>query len=165
MATGVIDTPASAAKTVAASPWTICLRFGLIDGQRSSAHVGPVERRDGLVGFTGIAHFDKPETTGAARLPVGHETYFFHRALCLKQAAQVGFGCAVGQVSNVQVLHRNSSFSKSSRLVALGVCFDGRPSESRGRSGKARIAWVRASDLERTAEIRRDASRMPQLCG
>src|SRR5215468_3198266 len=104
---------------------------------------------------------DEPEPTRAARIPIGHECDLFHRAMCLEDISQLRFGCAVGQIPNAKVLHRNSSLSKSSRLVGVAVGFDGRPSESRGGAG-ARIAWVRAMDAERTAEIRREASRIPQ---
>jgi hypothetical protein len=51
---------------------------------------------------------------------------------------------------------------KSSRLVDVRVGLDGRPSECRGGAGRARIAWVRAMEAERTAEIRLEASKMPQ---
>ena len=81
--------------------------------------------------------------------------------MCFKQISQLGFGCAVGQIPNIKVLHRNSSFVKSSKLVGVAVGFAARPSESRGGGGMARIALLRAMDAERTAEIRREASRMP----
>src|SRR5215469_5642670 len=84
--------------------------------------------------------------------------------MCLEDVSQLRFGCAVGQIPNVKVLHCNSSFSESSRLVGVAVDFDGRPSESRGGAGRARIAWVRAMEAERTAEIRLEASKMPQRC-
>jgi hypothetical protein len=139
----VAPTAASATKTLAAAattPGPIGLWFGLVDGQRSSAQVGSVEGRDSFIGFTGIAHFDKPETTGAPRIPIGYECDFFDRAMCFEDTSQIRFSCTVGQVSNVQVLHRNSSLNKSSRLVGARFRFDARLSESRGGVGKARKA-------------------------
>jgi hypothetical protein len=126
-------TAASAAKPTTAAATTstartICFRFGLVDGQGSSAQIGPVERRNRFVSLAGIGHFDESETAGAARIPVGHESNFLHRAMGLEQISQLGFGGAVGEVSNVQVLHRNSSLNKSSKLVGVGIRFDGRPS-------------------------------------
>lgn len=44
----------------------------------------------------------------------------------------------------------------------MELCFDGRPSESRAGAGRLRMAWVRATDAERTAEIRSEASMIPQ---
>jgi hypothetical protein len=158
----VAGTSASAGKTMASAPGTVGLGFGLVDGQRSSAQISPIERRDRLVGFTGIGHFDEPETTGAARIPIGHEDDLFDRAMCLEDISLLRFGCVVGQIPNVKVFHRNSSLSKSSKLAGVAVGFEGRPSESRGGAGSARIGWVRAIDAARTAEIRLEAFRRPQ---
>src|SRR5215470_6829832 len=58
----VAPAAASTAKTMASAPGTFRLRFGLVDGQRPSAQICAVERRDSLVGFTGIGHFHEPET-------------------------------------------------------------------------------------------------------
>jgi hypothetical protein len=104
---------ASTAKTMASAPRTFGLRFGLVDGQGSSAEIRPIESRDSLVGFTGIGHFHEPEPTRASSIPVGHERDLFDRTVRLKEISQFGFGCAVGQIPNIKVLHRNSSFSKS----------------------------------------------------
>jgi hypothetical protein len=60
--------------------------------------------------------------------------------MCLEDISQLHFGCVVGQISNVKVLHRNSSLSKSSKLVGVAGGFVGRLSESRGGAGIARIA-------------------------
>jgi len=50
----------------------IGLRLCFIDGQRSSAQIGPVERRNCFIGFSSVGHFDKTETTGLAGFPVRH---------------------------------------------------------------------------------------------
>lgn len=71
-----------------------------------------------FVGFTGIAHSDEPETTGAARIPISQECDLFNRAMRLEDISHLRFGCAVEQIPHVKVLHRNSSLRKSSRLVA-----------------------------------------------
>jgi hypothetical protein len=108
---------ASAAKTLpsttTAASRAIRLWLGLVDGQGASPQIGSVERCDGLVGFTSISHFYKPKPTGLARISVGDEGNFFDRTVWLEDISQLGFGCAVGQISNVQVLHRSSSLSKS----------------------------------------------------
>jgi hypothetical protein len=82
----------------------------------------------------------KPNPTGAASIPVGYECDLFNRTMCFEQISQLGFGCALRQIPNVKVLHRNSSLSKSSKLVNVAVG-DGRPSESRGE-GQGRILRV-----------------------
>src|SRR5262249_53837151 len=155
----VAPTATSTAKTRATAPWTFRFRFGLINRQSASAQVSSVECGDGLVGLTGVAHFHEPEPPGAAGIPVGHECDLFHCAVRLEEISQFAFARAVGQIPNVKVLHRNSSLSKSSRVDGVG--FADRPSESRGGWGSALIALLRAKDAERTAEIRREASRMP----
>jgi hypothetical protein len=94
--------------------------------------------------------------------PVGYEYDLFHRTVYLEEISHLGFDRAVRQIPNVKALHRYSSLSKSSKLVGFSVGFAGRPSESRGGPGRAHIALLRAMDAERTAEIRRKASRMPQ---
>jgi hypothetical protein len=63
VSTVIVAATASAAKTMASTSRAIGLRLCFIDGQRSSAQFGPVERRDRFVGFSGIGHFGKPETT------------------------------------------------------------------------------------------------------
>src|SRR5215472_15482354 len=116
----IAPTAASTAKTMASAPGAVGFWFGLVDGQSSSAQIGAVERRDRLVSFIGIGHFNEPETTGAACIPIRHQCDLLDRAMCLEDVPQLGFGCAVGQIPNVKVLHRISSFSKSSRLVGVG---------------------------------------------
>src|SRR5579863_7871840 len=88
----------AAAKTLpaTAAPRALSLRLRLVDGQGSSAQIGPVERRNRFIGFAGIRHFYEPETSGAACIPVGHERDFFHRSVRFEKASQLGFGCAVG---------------------------------------------------------------------
>jgi hypothetical protein len=163
MATIVVaPTTASTAKTLATTPRMLGLGFGLVDGQGPASQIGSIQGRYRFVGFTGIGHLDEPETTGSSRIPIGDQCDLFDRAMCLEKVAQFGFRRAVRQISNVKVFHCNSSLSKSSRLVGVADRPDGRPSESRGGAGRERIAWVRATEAERTAEIRREASRMPQ---
>ena len=81
---------------MATAPLTVGLGFGLVDGQCSPAQIGPVERRDRLVGFTGIGHFDESETTGAARIPIGQDCDLFDCAMRLEDISQLRFSCAMG---------------------------------------------------------------------
>src|SRR5215471_2513271 len=123
----VSPTTASTAKTIAPTPWTLRLGFGLVDSQCPSTQIGSIQGRDRFVGFTGIGHFDEPETAGAARIPIGHDCDLFDYAMRLEDISQLRFTCAMRQISYVKVLHCNSSLSKSSRLVGVVVGFDGRP--------------------------------------
>src|SRR5262249_27479590 len=113
----VAPTSPSTAKAMASAALrTFRFRFGLVDGQGSSAEIGSVERQNRLIGFTGIGHFDEPETTGAASIPIGHQCDLFDRAVWFEDVSQLGLSCAVGEVSNVNVLNCNSSLRKSFRI-------------------------------------------------
>ena len=93
----------------------------------------------------------------------GSTTSLASRTVYLEEISHLGFDCAVRQVPNVKTLHRFSSLSKSSRLVGVVVDFDGRPRNLVAERAGG-IAWVRARDVERTAENRREDSRMLQRC-
>ena len=93
----------------------------------------------------------------------GSTTSLASRTVYLEEISHLGFDCAVKQVPNVKTLHRFSSLSKSSRLVGVVVDFDGRPRNLVAERAGG-IAWVRARDVERTAENRREDSRMLQRC-
>src|SRR6266545_3426588 len=124
VATVVVATaaaPATTTEALSTALWPIGLWLGLVDGQGSSAQVGSVQNRDRLIGLTGIRHFHKAETARTTRLPVGHQSDFLHGPVRLENVAQFGFGCAMGQISNVQVLHCSSSLNKSSKVADLLV--------------------------------------------
>src|SRR5437016_2204302 len=64
------------------------------------------------------------------------------------------------------ILHCISSFCNSGRIGdSAGAGLEYRASTSRGGDGRFRIAIERAADADRTAEIRREASRIPQRRG
>src|ERR1700733_369590 len=171
---------ASESFTTAAS-WTIGLWLGLIDGQGTATKVGSVQRGNRLVGFSGIGHFHERETSRASCVAVRHQADLVHRAMWLKDTSQFSFGRAVGQVTDIKVLHcrsfrskssfNKSSFNKSSKLRvsrgrASAVAYSAnRVSRSRGGNGRFRMALVRAFEAVRTAEIRREASRIPHRRG
>src|SRR6266850_8151518 len=117
--------PTTATKALSTTPWPIGLWFGLVDGQGSSAQIGSIQGCDRLVGLTGVRHFHKAETARTTRLPVGHKSDFLHGAVRLENVAQFGFCCAVGQITNVQVLHCSSFLNKSSRVADLLVLLEG----------------------------------------
>src|SRR5450755_2336371 len=73
--------------TAPAASRTIRLRLRFVDLQRAPTQLGSIQRRDGLIGFRRICHFDKPETSGASRLTVGHDADFFHRTVSLENGS------------------------------------------------------------------------------
>src|ERR1700733_7992367 len=170
-------TSASTTKSfTAAAPWTIGLWLGLIDGQGAATKFGSVQRRNRLVGLSGIGHFHERDTSRASGIAIRHQADLVHRAVWLKDTSQFSFGRAVGQVTDIKVLHcrsfrSKSSFNKSSKLRvsrvrASAVAYSAkRVSRSRGGKGRFRMALVRAFEAVRTAEIRREASRIPHRRG
>src|SRR5262249_5877817 len=104
---------------------------------------------------------------GTSSIAVGYERYLFHRTVCFEEISQLGFGCAVGQIPNIKVLHRNSSFGKS-KLVGVAVGFASRPSESRGGGGRGLLAFLRDSgagcgDSTRSFENAPPLRRIPRI--
>src|ERR1700733_5143453 len=180
-------TSASTTKSfTAAAPWTIGLWLGLIDGQGAATKFGSVQRRNRLVGLSGIGHFHERDTSRASGIAIRHQADLVHRAMWLKDTSQFSFGRAVGQVTDIKVLHcrsfrskssfnkssfNKSSFNKSSKLRvsrgrASAVAYSAnRVSRARGGNGRFRMALVRAFEAVRTAEIRREASRIPHRRG
>lgn len=106
----VATTTASAAKALAtpAAARRIGLRFSLVDLQRAATQFLAIQCCDCLVGFGWIFHFNKGEAPRAAGFAVRNYADFLDCAVRLKYTAQFRFGCAVGQVANIQVLHWSS---------------------------------------------------------
>src|SRR5579872_915218 len=168
----VVATASSAASTTtkllsttsAAAPGAVCLGLRFVDLQRASAQFGSVQRRDCFIRFGGVSHFHEPEAPGSACLPVGNDADFFHCTVSLENRSQLGLGGAVGQISYIKILHCSSSLSKSSKVRDWAARFTSLVSRSRGGTDLSCVARVRACDSERTAEIRREASKIPQRC-
>src|SRR5579864_4692042 len=135
----------------------------------ASTQIATVQRDDGFVGFAGVRHLDEREAACAAGLAVGYDAYFLDIAMFLKHGAQFRLRRGVGQVAYIKILHCSSSLGSSASLSAAGSLASATmrvfslAAASRGGNGRSRKARVRASATERTAEIRRQASRIPQL--
>jgi hypothetical protein len=76
----------STTTTAALRPVGLGLR--LVNLQRASTQFRSVQCRNGFISFGRISHFHKPEAPGAARLPIGHDTDFFHRTMSLETRSQ-----------------------------------------------------------------------------
>src|SRR2546423_11188733 len=117
MTTIVIAVPASTTATKALSGLrTVGFRLSFVDRQGAATEIGPVQRGDRCISFAGVGHLDKSETPRAAGFAVGHKADFFNCAMRLENSAQFAFGCAVGQIAHVKVLHCISSLNRSSKL-------------------------------------------------
>jgi hypothetical protein len=112
--------PATAARTTAtaarpsATETSTALGLGtrLIDIQCTTAKFFSVQCRNRLLGFGSVGHFDESKSARPPGIPVSDDTYLIDFSVGLKQRAQLGFGCAVGDVANEKLLH-GVSFSSS----------------------------------------------------
>src|ERR1700691_3659792 len=139
------------------APGTIRLGLRFVDLQRASAQFRSVQRRNRFIRFGGIRHFHKSKSPGASGFPVSYDADFFHRTMSFENGSQLGLGCAVGQITYIQILHCSSSLSKSSKLRdSAAARLTSLVSSSRGGMGRSCVALLRACDNDRTAEIRRE---------
>jgi hypothetical protein len=109
VATATAATAAEAFPPTAASataPRSIGLWFGFVDFQSSTSEAGSIQRGDRFIGFTGIGHFDKSKAASPAGFPVGDDADALDCAVRLEESAKFWFSCTVGQVADVQVLHK-----------------------------------------------------------
>src|SRR6202011_3407331 len=100
-----VSATASAATKTLSAFWTVRLRFSFIDGQGAATQFGPIQRGDSLIGFAGIGHLHKSKTARAAGFAVRYQADFLNCTMRLKNSTQFSFGCAVGQIAHVKVLH------------------------------------------------------------
>src|ERR1051326_610833 len=100
--TGV--TPTASAKTLAGA-WPICLRLCFINFKRSTAELGSIQCRNGLLSFPGIRHLDECKTARTSSFPIGDHADLIYLSVCLEETAQLGFAGAMWQISYVKVLH------------------------------------------------------------
>jgi hypothetical protein len=82
---------------------------GFVDIQLSSAHLGPIQRGNGLLGFVIIGHFNKRKSSRAARVAVRYDAHAFYCPVDLKQRSHLFFTGAEGQISDKNLFHVISS--------------------------------------------------------
>src|SRR5262249_32759358 len=80
----------AAAVATAAAPRPFFARLGLIDGESAALIFGPVHRLDGFIRSRG--HFNEPEASASAGLPVRNDLGLRHRAVLAEQLRELLFG-------------------------------------------------------------------------
>ena len=88
-----------------AAPGAIGFGTGFVDVDRAATQVGAVQAVNSGIGFRRIAHLDKGEAAGAARVTVRHQTDALHGAVRLKRAANTFLGSAEIQISYEHFFH------------------------------------------------------------
>jgi hypothetical protein len=122
--TGTSATTARTATTAAGSTAAtepaaaLGLGTGLVDVEGAATEFFSVQGRNRLLRFSGIRHFDESKSARSAGVPVSDNTYLIDFSVGLKQRAQLGFGCAVGDVANEKLLH-DVSFSSCNRIANM----------------------------------------------
>jgi hypothetical protein len=111
-------TAATPRSTAAEASAALGLGTRFINIKRAATEFLAVEGRDSFLSFGGIRHFDESKSARSSRVPVSDNTYLIDFSVRLKQRAQLGFGCAVGDVANEKLLH-DVSFSSCNRIANL----------------------------------------------
>jgi hypothetical protein len=87
-----------------------CLGARFVDVQGPPPQFLTIEGCNGFVGFTGIRHLHKSESTGAAGIPVRNHTHLVDLSMGLEECSQFRFGGAVWDIAYEKLLHAISSF-------------------------------------------------------
>jgi hypothetical protein len=82
---------------------------GLVDRQRASVVLLPVQPLNGGLGFLVVAHFHEAKSLAAAAVAVRNNLGAVHGAEGGKQVLQFGIADAESQISNVQFLSQGKS--------------------------------------------------------
>src|SRR5208283_5098356 len=90
--------------TAAATGRAFFTRLGHVDRQRAAAHLGAVQRRNGLLRLFGRAHGDETKTAGTAAHAVHHQVGLRDRAVRRKGVLQIVFSGFEGKVSYKQFI-------------------------------------------------------------
>src|SRR5581483_109548 len=162
----IIVPAAASPKPLPTASGPVRLGLGFVHFHRSPTKITAVQRRNRFIGFGSVGHFHETEAAGATGVTIRHKTHSFDGAVLLKNTPQFCFCCAVGKVAYVKILHCISSLCNSPAISIFPMTPLGSLSaESRRGRGLSRNARERASASERTAEIRRHASMIPQYFG
>src|ERR1043166_3019652 len=95
--TAGVSTPAAAT--------TLGFGASFVHVQRTTLELGAVQAGDGLVGFLGVAHFDKRKAAGAARIAIRHQVDPINRSIPLKHGTYGGVCSGKIQIANENILH------------------------------------------------------------
>src|SRR5581483_1182968 len=160
----VVSPAPPAAKSLPAASRPIRLGLRLVHFHWAAAKITAVQRRNGLIRLRGIRHLDEAEAASTTGLTVDHKTHPFDSPVLLEDVAQFRFCRAVRKIAYIKIFHCISSLCSAS--IVLTTPRLGSPSAvSRRGKGLSRNARERASATERTAEMRRQASIIPQYFG
>jgi hypothetical protein len=96
---------AAAAVSTAAATAAIFFGPGFVDIQRAAIHVAAVQRLDGILALTVVAHFHESKPAGPAGVPVGYDVYAVDRAKFFEHGTNGAFGSVKAKVSYKNVFH------------------------------------------------------------
>src|SRR6185312_1162979 len=111
----IIITAAAAAATAAASATiTAVVRFRtrFIDVQGTSANFLAIQSFNCFFGLAAVRHFNKTESTGTPRCPVGYHRDAVDASIRFKKGPKIVFCCGEGEVAD-EKFHVSASFDSS----------------------------------------------------
>jgi hypothetical protein len=100
----------AATTTPSAKARLVGFRLRFIHREIAPTQIDAVHRGNGLLGFTGVGHFDETKAAGASGFAIGHDADFLHRAMRFKSGPEFGLRRAMRQISHIEILHDIFSF-------------------------------------------------------
>jgi hypothetical protein len=102
-------TATTASATFSASAGTFRTGTRLVDVQFAAAYLAAVQRGDSLFSVFSVSHLHEAKPSGAASVPIRHDTDSVHLPIRLKKLTQFFFGRIEVEISNKDVLQANAS--------------------------------------------------------
>jgi hypothetical protein len=112
----------SLAATAVAKSTAILSWPGDVDVQRPSIQVTAIQRGNGSVSLTVIAHFHERKASGPAGVPVGNNVHLVDSAVRLEQRPNATFGSIKTEIPYENILHLNllSEICRAANAGTLG---------------------------------------------
>ena len=104
-------TPEATATTAARTSTTAAsagLVLGFVDAQLTTTHIVAIQALNGS-GRVGLAHFNEPESAGAAGLTIGRQRHGLDRPVLREQCANVRLAGAERQIAYIDFGHKFST--------------------------------------------------------
>ena len=121
-------------------PAGLAARFAglrLIDREGTASKLMTLEPMNGRFGRLALGHLDEPKAFGTTRIAVGNDIDLVHRAIRLKELAEIVLSGAIRQIANKDI-HRVFPMGKeiNNRQVIRTVCRSTRPKRYAGETAK-----------------------------
>ena len=96
---------AAAVATISAARSAVCFWTGFVDVQCPAVKVGSIQRCNGPVAFSVVAHFNESKASGLSRVAIGHDAHAINRPMYLKQGSNCILGGPEAEISYKNIFH------------------------------------------------------------